>query len=230
MRLARADLLWGTALVVAASAQAAEASTVTLDRTCYSPGEAIGQVGSAFTAGGAVTESLDLLDPLTREPLGSFAAEAVTADAQGAFSRQIAAPPLARDTDRRESAVSSFSDGGAPAGVAPAVVEWTLSSWEVRIRAWAHGRARPGRSMVIDTTGWTSAGGTLHAHYFRRRTPVGVMRIGTLTGDCGDLRKKVRQFPFKHVRPGRWTVYFSGTAVLDTENDAWIRHRVRVAR
>jgi hypothetical protein len=39
---------------------------------------------------------------------------------------------------------------------------------------------------------------------------------------------RVRQFPFRGVRPGRWTVYFSATRRLNRRNDFFFFFRLRV--
>jgi hypothetical protein len=83
--------------------------------------------------------------------------------------------------------------------------------------------------MVVDTYGWTSAGTTLYAHYYRGGKRIKDVKIGALRGDCGDLRKRVKQFPFRNVRPGRWTVYFTGTRKYDKANDPALFFKVRVA-
>jgi hypothetical protein len=108
-------------------------------------------------------------------------------------------------------------------------VQWTLSAWQVTVPEWDNSPvAKPGRKMTVDATGWTNLGPSLFAHYFRDATEVKAVKLGTLTGDCRDLKTRVRQFPFKAVKPGKWTVYFSTTPVFDKRTDAWGRYRVRV--
>jgi hypothetical protein len=53
------------------------------------------------------------------------------------------------------------------------------------------------------------------------------VRIGALRGACGDLTTRIRQFPFRPVAAGAWTIYLTGSQVFD-ERDMWIRYRVRV--
>lgn len=84
--------------------------------------------------------------------------------------------------------------------------------------------------MTIDTFGRTATGATLYAHYYRGTTRVRTVRIGALTGPCGDLRKTVPQFPFARVKAGEWRVFFSATAVLDKQRDDWLRRTVTVPR
>jgi hypothetical protein len=207
--------------------QAIAAPEVRLDRRCYSPGEAITQTGSGFTPGAEVVESLTLVDPRTGQLLWRGFADPVTADGQGAITNRIAAPRLARRRDRREAAFSSFTDQADPENKV-AFVQWILSDWSIRIRAWARGNGKARGAMVIDTYGWTSEGPSLYAHYYRGRALIKDVKVGALGGPCGDLRKRVRQFPFRGVRPGRWTVYFSATRRLNRRNDAFFFFRLRV--
>jgi hypothetical protein len=209
--------------------QASAAPEVRLDRACYSPQEAITQSGSGFTPGAEVYESLTLADPKTGRPLWRGTAGPVIPDSQGAFVNRIAAPRLARRRDRRELAFSSFNDQSDPQNKF-AFVQWTLSAWDIEIAAWARRRGKTRGTMVIDTYGWTSEGPTLYAHYYRGGRLIKVVRVGTLGGPCGDLRKRMRQFPFRGVRPGRWTVYFSATRRLDRRSDAFFFFRLRVRR
>lgn len=78
--------------------------------------------------------------------------------------------------------------------------------------------------------GWATTGSSLYAHYYRGTTRIRTVRIGALTGACGDLRKTVRQFPFRGVKAGQWRIFFSATAVLDKRNDDWLRRTVTVPR
>jgi hypothetical protein len=215
------------ALAVAAPGQAAANPTVGTDRTCYSPGEPVIESGSGFTPNAQVNETVSLL--AGGRPIGTGSVNPpITTDAQGMFTRSFEAPDLMRPDDRAETVIGSFADQGSPQSPLVVGPAWTLSAWEVRISAWAGHRANPRRSMVIDTTGWTTLGPNLYSHYYRGSKLIKDAKVGRLTGACGDLRKRVRQFPFHGVRAGMWTVYFSDTPTLDKVDDAWIRIRVRV--
>jgi hypothetical protein len=126
-------------------------------------------------------------------------------------------------------ATSTYAERADPSR--SAIVHWTLSAWGVRIPEWnTSSVANPRRKMTVDALGWTNLGPSLYAHYFRGSTKVKSVKLGALTGDCRDLKTRVRQFPFKGVKPGQWTVDFSTTAVFDKRADAWSRYRVRVPR
>jgi hypothetical protein len=117
-----------------------------------------------------VFESLTLVDPRTGQLLWRGFADPGTADGQGAITNRIAAPRLARRRDRRAAAFSSFTDQADPENKV-AFVQWILSDWSIRIRAWARGNGRARGAMVIDTYGWTSEGPSLYAHYYRGPCP-----------------------------------------------------------
>jgi hypothetical protein len=223
LRSRHVTLIGSLAAALAVPAAAEATPSVTMDKACYAPGDMITQRGTGFTPGAEILESLALLDPETSDRFGQLVAPPVTADAHGSFLRRIAAPPLARAADRREKAVSAFTDQGQPAAAAA----WTLTAWRVDVRQWMAGRANPGRTMLVDAYGWTS-GTSLYAHYYRGRAAVKSVRLGALRGSCGDMRKRVLQFPFRRPRRGRWTVYFSATRRLDKRTDPFWFYKVRV--
>jgi hypothetical protein len=203
-------------------------AAVTLDATCYTPGDPVTASGSGFTPGSQVSETLALLSGTN--PLGTLMAPVITVGPDGTFKRSLKAPDLMSKIDRRETAMSAFADQADPQGKS-AFVQWTLSRWDLNIPEWNNSRiAQPRRKMTVDAIGWTSLGPTLYAHYFRGQTKVKSVKLGALTGDCKDLKTRVRQFPFKNVKPGRWTVYFSTTAVFDKGRDAYGFYRTRVPK
>jgi len=226
------------AALVAAPASPAQAPpappagpAVTLDRTCYAPGDTITATGTGFTPNAQILEVVGQLPPEGGSVLRTLSTTH-TADAAGSFSSAIRAPHLARGRDRTEPEFSVFNDQAVadPNAGPSATVRWTLSNWALKIPEWSSRVGDPRRSMAIDTYGWTGQGKSLYAHYYRGTTRVNSVRIGPLTGECGDLRKVVRQFPFRRVRAGEWRIFFSATAVLDKVNDGWIQRTVVVPR
>jgi hypothetical protein len=214
------------ALAAVAQPAAADAAAVALDRGCYSEEELITQTGTGFRPHAPIRESVRMLDPATSQEVDGFAAPIVATDASGAFTRRIFAPDLASPRLRRENATSTFTDEAAPDS--PVVVDWILSGWDIEIARWENGKARPRKRMRIETWGWTTAGDTLFAHYFRAGKRVKTVQIAELDAPCGDLTTRVRQFPFSPVKSGRWKVYFSATETLDKADDPWFRYTVRV--
>jgi hypothetical protein len=231
MHLMRGAVVFSLLIAAAATTNVAFAQgdpSVIFDQPCYTPGDAITETGSGFSPNAQIFELASFSSEDNSALLGALSAPIVAADATGAFTRRLDAPSLRRPSDRRENAFSSFTDQANPA--VPAFAQWTLSGWDLRIDAWHSGKGRPGKSMRIDTWGWVGAGDTLFAHYFRAAKPVKTVRIGGLTGPCGDLNVKRRQFPFRSVKPGRWTVYFSATRVLDKANDPWMVYKLAVGK
>jgi hypothetical protein len=136
----------GLAFAAAAPAQAPPpaAPAVTLDRTCYAPGDAITQAGHGFTPGAEVLETLSLLPPDgAPNPLAVLSATRV-ADAAGNFAMQIRAPELARDADRREIAGSASTSppSGRHEAVDPACPARLRARRRPRVRRRPR-RARP---------------------------------------------------------------------------------------
>ena len=230
--MTRRPLVIGLALAVCALAAASASAdpAVTLDRACYSPGDTITRTGSGFTPGGQVTESVAFqTDTLPVISLGSIAGPTIAADAQGAFKDTVRAPRLRRPTkDYTEAAIDTFTDPANPSK--PAMVKWTLSDWFIYVGAWYRRAGHPGEAMTVDAYGWTTRGTTLYMHYFRNGKRYKTVRVGRLQGPCGDLTKRLVQFPFAHVKPGKWKVFFSTTKLLDKTEDAWIWIPVRVPR
>jgi hypothetical protein len=217
-------------VVLAAAASASADPTVTLDRTCYSPGDAITRTGTGFTPAAQATESVSFqTETLPVISLGSIAGATLTIDAQGGFKDVVRAPKLRRpDKDYSEIAIDTFTDAANP--TKPATARWTLADWTVYVGAWAERAARPGEAMTVYAFGWTTRGTVLYMHYYRGTKRYKTVRVGRLQGPCGDLSKRLKQFPFAHPKPGAWRVFFSTTKELDKVEDAWIRVAVRVPR
>jgi AAA ATPase-like protein len=105
-----------------------------------------------------------------------------------------------------------------------------LTVLDARMSPAARDRDRPGsgRRYGPPDAGAFSALGPCAGSGFASR--IKSVKIGALTVPCGNLKKPVKQFPFKGVKAGEWRVFFSDTAVLDKTSDAWIRRTVVVPR
>jgi hypothetical protein len=230
MRLLGPASLAALAALAATAVPAAADPAVTTDRSCYAPGDYLARTGSGFTPGAQVTESVAFqTQELPAITLGSFAGPTVPANAQGAFKDVAHAPKLRRPSrDYTETVTETFTDPANPSK--PAIVRWTLSDWTMAIPAWDRGTARPGQPATIYAYGWTSLGTTLYMHYYLGAKHYKTVRVGRLTGPCRDLAKQVKQFPFAHVKPGVWKVFFSTTKVFDKRGDTAQLYTVRVPR
>jgi hypothetical protein len=206
-----------TAILAAIAAAAALPSTASgqaslaTNLPCYSPGEGIRFTGSGYTPNAAITIGL-----AGNGRSGHYNA---TADAAGALSFTGTAPGLDDfgASPPRVQLLASATDQTTlgPAGPLPttlvAMTEITLSDWDLLILPWetmGPAAGKPKRVVTMRTYGWTSLSGTLYAHYVRRGRLVHTVPLGRLRGPCGDLTRKMRQFPFRPVPAGRYTVQF----------------------
>jgi hypothetical protein len=224
------------AATAAATLPATASATPTLhaDRACYTEQQPIMLSGAGYTPGGPIRF------------LGNFSGNAgnadavplgapITADPAGGLSFRLPAPALSSNRDVTETLTISANDQTKQAVQPPlppseqaAGVQVTLSLWAVGVRAWAGGRGDPKASSDFLGVGWEPFR-RIYAHYFLGGKRVRSIRIGAVSGPCGNLAKRIRQFPFRPVRAGDWTVYFSPTQIFDRRG-AWIRYRVVVPR
>jgi len=225
------------AIPVRAQAPTPPAPTPTLqtDRACYSPGEAVRLTGGGYTPGGQVGVDISLSGERGNRTLSR--SEPLVADATGAISDFVGAPELASRDVLRETATLTANDqarAAANPGSPPlaGVARFTLSAFTVGVdnQQWRPpGRiANPQRLTHFRLLGFAPAT-RAWAHYrFGGRT-VKTVPLGALAGSCGHLNKRMREFPFRPVRGGAWTVAFSGTPRFDPRL-AHIRFSVRVPR
>ena len=205
------------AALALACGPAAAAPTLQADHQCYAAArDVIGLAGSGYTPGGHVALFF-------ASSSGGFGQSQATAGADGSFSTTVLAPTLgefnawppgftlsitANDTARQ----------GAPDEPAVAATSVTVSDWWVDVPPWGGlpAYARPRRMTTISAYGWT----TLYVHYVRGRRLIRTLRLGELTGACGSLSLRMRQFPFRPVRAGTYRVQFDTTRAY-RRKDSW---------
>ena len=200
-------------------------------RTCYRPGQRVVLTGGGYHPGGRVVLRATLEGDRGRRSLrlGS----PLSAGRSGALRARVAAPRLAVDSDVRErltiGAYDAASAAAQPLATTPplATTQVTLSLWAVLVPAWRFGRGDPRAGTYFVAVGWVPHR-CIYAHYFRGGERVHSAAIGAVSGECGDLHTRIRQFPFRPFRAGRWTVYFSPTQVFHRRGP-WLRGRVVVA-
>jgi hypothetical protein len=214
------------ALVAAAAlalpATAGAAPTLKADLPCYSPGQRIAVNGAGYTPGGDVglifqlsgTRGHNIVAP--KDPL--------KADAAGGISTMVAAPDLASDNDMRETVNLTANDQakfGPQGPIGPpeesfAETQFLLTNIGVRVTPWWSGRANPRALTTFKVMGWEPYR-KVYAHYFLNRKRLKTVEIGSVSGPCGDLSKALRQFPFRPVPAGRYTIRFSPTRAFDPQ-------------
>ena len=227
-RAARAGgLLLTTALAV--PALAAAAPTVNADLPCYSPGQPIGLGGAGYTPAGDVAVLYQLSGAHGSNIVA--AAESVKADAAGGISARLRAPQLASDNDLRENVTLTANDLArmGPSGpIGPpeetlAATQFVLSAVDVLVGPWLTGHANPRALTTFRVIGFEPYR-KVYAHYFLNGKRIKTVAIGSVSGPCGDLTKKVRQFPFRPVPAGRYRIRFTGTSFYDPQG-FWIGYR-----
>jgi hypothetical protein len=209
-------------------ALASAAPTVRSDQRCYTPGQTMNLAAAGFTPNDDIVYFMALSGQHGSRILYTDPSKS---DATGALTTQVRAPALASDSDTRETLALSALDqtliGPNPAADLPegsfAVTQFLISDFDVTVDAWESGIADPLRTSRVQVTGWEPYH-VVWAHYFLGRTRVRSIRIGAVSGPCGDLTRTIRQFPFHPVKAGRWTVYFSPSQVFDRDG-MWVRSR-----
>jgi hypothetical protein len=86
------------------------------------------------------------------------------------------------------------------------------------------------RAGYLATGFTTAAGRTLYAHYVLRGKLRKTAAIGRLKGPCGDLTKNGRQFPFRPVPAGVYTIKVDATRRYPNKSPGFTYPRVRVSR
>jgi len=224
------------ALLAAASAAPAAhaAPTLQIDKPCYTPGEEMTLTGGGYTAGGHVNFAFSLKGDNGSNLM--FSREPSFADASGAIREEFGAPDLASSDDSEEQVVITASDETRLAPDAPpmppeetfAAATTMLSVFDVYVPAWeANGRIDPRGKTRIYAYGYEPAK-KLWAHYVLRGKRVKTVLVGLLTGPCGNLTKTIRQFPFRPVPAGTYSIYFQGSRFLNKRiGTPYMKVRVR---
>lgn len=191
------------AVVVAAPASAAP--TLTVDRGCYTYRQPIHISGSGYQPGSAQTLSLDG----TPLPISKNSGNTFVPTSQGKVPPNTtidAPPPSAAKTSVRNYALTAASSpSGTPVTAATgfAVVHTNV---DVNPPFITPGRVR------YTALGFTY-GPKLYVHYLKGRAGrhVATRLVGPVHGACGRLRKRVRMFIFRPVRPATYTLVFDNS-------------------
>lgn len=204
--------LVATAVAIGAAVAAAPATaapTLTTDRACYTYNQTIGLSGSGYQPGSAQTISLDG----TPLPTSKGAGNTFVPTAQGKVPPRatIAAPaPFEGKTSVRTYTLTAAS---SPSG-SPVTARTTFSVVHTNVKVdppfITAGRVR------YTALGFTY-GPSLYVHYLKGRNQrhVATRLVGRLHGACGRLRKRVRMFQFRPVRPATYTLAFDNSPAYD---------------
>lgn len=228
------------AALVAVDAQAAAAQeptpTLTSTRPCVSAAVGHEITGTGWTPGGKVQVR-------ARYVLGSDSGEAfdrtVQADDAGRIRLTASVPGGEAITVRTEVTAEDVTRqaAGAPVEQRTATTQFKATFFGVFYRPWntdGPATGRPGRVATLEAMGWLGPAArltdTLYAHYHRvgdRRWRT--VRVGRLRGACGGAKFRFREFPWKHVKRGTYTIRFDTMPVAsDATWDSIGFKRVRV--
>jgi hypothetical protein len=186
--------LAGAALIVLAAAPAtASAATLQLNRQCYTRNQQVRFTGSGYQPNQTQTIIL-----------GSTALGTVKSDGGGAIAGNFSAPaPFRRATSIRTYAVAAGPSASSMAARATfEVVHTNIGVVPPFIT--------PG--FVTYTAMGFTYGRSLYVHYLLGTRHLRTRRIGGLAGPCGTLKKKVKMFLFRPVKPGSYTLVFDNSS------------------
>jgi hypothetical protein len=187
--------LAGAALIVlAAAVPAASAATLHLNRQCYTRNQPVRVSGTGYPANQTQTIFL-----------GATALGTLTADGGGSIAGRFPAPaPSRRATSVRTYTVTTSSSSTG----SPVAARTTLQVVHTNIVV-IPPFITPGY-VTYKALGFTYSR-SLYVHYLKGTRHLRTARIGTLSGPCGSLTKKVRMFVFRPVKPGSYTLVFDNS-------------------
>jgi hypothetical protein len=193
---------------LALPASAAVAPTLQLDRPCHAQFTDMGMTGAGFTPGGPVQITGVYAD-------GALAGRfELTADQAGSIASVEETPEIrdARDAPTITARDVRAMEAGAPPEQTTATITARLSSFGAYYRLWntdGPARGHVGRVRRLEVDGFIQGPRVLYVHYRRGGRVVKTLRVGRLSGPCGSLRKRFREFAFQGVRPGTYRVRFN---------------------
>jgi len=192
------------AIPAAASAQAP--TTLSFDQPCYSPGDRMTFSGTGYTPSGAIQLTLD------SQSTHRTATFDTQADANGAIGDYVSTlDPDGYLQDDEFSAAMAITAKDPEQHTGSTTV--TLSRFGVALSQPNGAAPRAGKRLRIHAAGFTNARGkTLYLHYRRGGRTVKSVKLGTLTGDCGDRTKTLSRGLPRGARRGRYQLVFNTSA------------------
>jgi hypothetical protein len=192
--------------VSAVAPAAASATTLSVDHECYRPGQTTRVSGDGYTPGSEVDLSFTIVGAS-----GGVGGDALItqADDAGRVDMKTSGPQL----PWKESPATVFltatdsQQAAGPGDPALASTEFRLENFDAWVPLWNRGIGKPGRRARFALTGFTlETGRTVYVHYVRNGRLRKTVAVGQVKGACGDLFKSVKQFPFRPVPAGRWSM------------------------
>jgi hypothetical protein len=220
LRRAVAASIVVTAAAGASAGPAAAVISLAPVRPCLSELDAVSPNAAGLTPGGAVKFDLvsggrPLLSTST-QPAAPDGTYRVTAPYSPTITDKWF-PDTATDTIPLAMTITDLTrlNSGQPptSPEVAATVNLTFSRWNILIGTPGGAAPVPRARIRFRAVGWTAdIGKPLYVHYIRGRTDVRSVRLGVLTGPCGNVTKTLqRAFPFRPVRPGQYRFLFNAS-------------------
>jgi len=207
-----AVLVAALAAAVPAAARAQDGPTLTFDKECYAAGDPMNYSGTGYTPDGEVDF---VFNSLSTNRMGTYDTHA---DGAGAIAGEIDAPsedPFIGDDDVEAvmgvaATDRTRADAGAPPEQQFGGTVFRLTRWDVQIARPSGGAPKAAKPMRVNAYGFTRAlGKTLYVQYRRGGKVLRAVKIGRLTGACGDRRRTLKRGLPRGLRPGRYQLMFT---------------------
>jgi hypothetical protein len=214
-----------TALLASAAtpALAGGPPTIHVDKPCYVEGQAQRLTGSGYPPNGTVT-----LDYRESGPNGSNSLGAeLDVDGAGNIAGRMTTPDLASSDDTQETVDLTAASGDSPG----ASVSFKASILDAYVGPWESHKGNPRKRATFYGFGFGAIGGKkLYAHYILRGKLRKTVAIGHVSGACGDVKKAMRQFPFRPVPAGSYNIKLDATRKWPNKSQGFTYRRVKVSK
>jgi hypothetical protein len=200
----------GLAALAGVGAQAAQASTLSVDAACYLSGQQINSTAVGFTPGGQVNFSFD-----------GQVADFGTADTSGNLLQPLTAPLLPSNTAQHTFNLAA-QDQTNPALTANIPVNVTE-----RVASVSPRRARPSRKVTFKVHAM-NPGQPVWLHYIFHGKQRYRKKLGTAKAPCGSVTKRTRFFPISKPKVGTWTFQFDDSKRYSKKSQPQFRGPVQI--
>jgi hypothetical protein len=222
------------ALLVGASVASA-APALSLSRPCLTAGEQVAVTGSGFTPNGPLQIVLRIDSDQVHE--SEILPLSLTADATGSLPANafVTLHKLISPLDSRETITVTVNDltrlgSGTPPGPDSSASAQLIASQNLLfVLPWELHHASPLKKTTFLAIGFEPFK-TLYLFYKLHGKVVKRVRLGTLTGPCGDLVRTMPQFPFRPVAAGDYTILVGPTKSASRDLTLVAYKHVRVAK
>jgi hypothetical protein len=228
-----------TAAIGASAAPASAVISLAPARPCLSELDAVSPNAAGLTPGGAV--KFDLLS--NGRPLLSTSSQPAGADGTYRVAEPYTAsvidkwfPDATTETIPLTMTVTDLTrlNSGQPptSPEVAATANVTFSRFAIFATTATAAPIRPRTRVRFRAVGWTTATGRpLFVHYVLGRRIIRTVRLGQLTGACGNMTKTLeRAFPFRPVRAGQYRLLFSTSVINPLRAPAILSGLITVRR